>query len=58
MRLHIYYTNEVCLTDAVKKPDLYILIDGKIHMKIKASEEYIIEPYDIFGYTSIFNKKS
>ena len=58
MRLHIYYTNEVCLTDAVQKPDLYILIDGKIHMKNKAREEYIIEPYDIFGYTSIFNKKS
>ena len=55
MNLHV--CTDVFLLEKDLKPDLYILIDGKIHIRNKAKEEFLIEPYEIFGFTSIFNKK-
>ena len=46
---------EVFLTDKVKKPDLYIILDGKIFIRNKSKEEFLLEAYDIFGYTAPFN---
>ena len=58
MHLHTCPALEDFLTEKDHKPDLYILLDGKLQIKNKAREDYIIDPYDIFGYTSIFTKKS
>ena len=57
MKLHILAPLEVFITDKVKKPDLYIILDGKIFIRNKAKEEAILEAYDIFGYTAPFNNK-
>jgi CRP-like cAMP-binding protein len=57
MKLHITTTSEVFLSEKVCKPDLYILVDGKVHMKIKSKQEFALDPYEIFGYTVYFNKK-
>ena len=57
MNLHTCASLEVFLTESDTKPDLYILLFGKLHIKNKSREESIINPYDLFGYTSIFTKK-
>ena len=55
MKLHMLSPLEVFLTDKVKKPDLYIILDGKIFIRNKSKEEFLLEAYDIFGYTAPFN---
>lgn len=55
MKLHVLSPLEVFITDKVKKPDLYIILDGKVFIRNKSKEEFLLEAYDIFGYTAPFN---
>ena len=55
MKLHVLAPLEVFMTDKVKKPDLYIILDGKVFIRNKSKEEFLLEAYDIFGYTAPFN---
>jgi CRP-like cAMP-binding protein len=57
MKLHVVPPLEVFLNDKVKKPDLYIVLDGKVFLRNKAREESVLETYDIFGYTMPFNSQ-
>lgn len=50
MKLHILAPLEVLVTEKVRKPDLYIILDGKVFIRNKNKEESVLEAYDIFGY--------
>ncbi|OMJ66121.1 hypothetical protein SteCoe_37144 [Stentor coeruleus] len=54
MKLFILAPLEVLITDKVRKPDLYIILDGKVFLRNINKEESVLEAYDIFGYTFPF----
>lgn len=48
---------EVCLTEKDKKPDLYIVVSGKVHIKNRVTkEENFVENYQLFGYTKLLDQ--
>ena len=57
MKLHILSPLEVFLTEKVKKPDLYIILEGKVFIRSKTKEESVLDSYDIFGYTAPFTNQ-
>lgn len=46
------------LTEKDKKVDLYILISGKLQVKNNKREEYVVDSFQMFGYTKLLNQQS
>jgi len=46
---------EVCITEKDKKPDLYIVLSGKLHVKNRSKEDYFLDQFQIFGYTKLLD---
>ena len=46
------------LTEKDKKVDLYILISGKLHVKNNKREEYVVDSFQMLGYTKLLNQQS